>query len=116
MTTRITFRGTGQLNGPVIIDKTVDLDDKSLRPFYGAKRDEVMTAFIGNHYPGVKINPRQISIIQENKINPKKTSQKSRALKSNSSKSKSFSIFSLIFLPFKIVGKIISWLTKGNHY
>lgn len=115
MITKVTFRGTGQLNGPVIIDKTLELDEKSLRPFYGAKKDEVMTAFLANHYPGVEINPRKVSIIQEKVTRTK--SAKPRITTSKSKKeTKSFGLMSIVFLPFKIIWKIIKFLTKGNHY
>ncbi|WP_027136805.1 hypothetical protein [Gaetbulibacter saemankumensis] len=113
MITRVTFRGTGQLNGPVIIQKTVDLDRQTLNTFYGAKKDQVITAFLANHYPGVEINPRKISIIQEKVIKPNKENKNSN--KTSKSKSSSFTIFTLIFLPFKIIWKIITWLTKGSH-
>jgi len=59
---KVTIQGTGQLNGPVIIKKVLDLDDSQARNLVGAKRDEVLTAILAVHYPGVKIQPRQISV------------------------------------------------------
>ena len=57
---QVTFRGTGQLNGVVIIDKTIELDDKIAQSLRGSKRDEVKSAILAVHYPGVKIKPNQI--------------------------------------------------------
>mgnify|MGYP000927574910 CR=1 FL=1 len=59
---KVTLKGTGQLNGPVIINKTIEIDDVQARAFVGPKKDEVITSTIAVHYPGVKINPRQIGV------------------------------------------------------
>ena len=60
---KITFKGTGQLKGPVIINKTIEVDDSQAKNFVGQKRDEVILAALANHFPGVKINPKQIGIV-----------------------------------------------------
>lgn len=59
---RIVFKGTGQLNGVVIIDKEIEVDQYQISSYTGQKRDEVITATLQIYYPGVKINPRQISV------------------------------------------------------
>ena len=59
---KITFRGTGQLNGVVSINKTIEIDNVQAANFKGPKRDEAIQATLAVHYPGVKINPRQIGI------------------------------------------------------
>ena len=58
----ITLRGTGQLNGPVIIDKTIEIDDVVARSFHGSNKEELILSTLEIHYPGVKINPKQIGI------------------------------------------------------
>lgn len=77
---KVTFRGTGQLNGPVIINKTLELEDKIAQGLTGANKDEVKSAILDVHFPGVKINPRQISVEIVNikkKAAPKDTSKSS---------------------------------------
>lgn len=59
---KVLIKGIGQLNGPVIIDKTIEIDRQTLNRFRGQFSDQVITEFLAVHYPGVKINPRQISI------------------------------------------------------
>jgi hypothetical protein len=48
---QVTFRGTGQLNGPIIINKTIELDDRTASTLTGLKRDEVKLAILAIHYP-----------------------------------------------------------------
>lgn len=59
---KVTIKGTGQLNGPVIINKTVEMETKFANNFVGSKKDQVIEAFVNVHYPGVKINPRTIGV------------------------------------------------------
>lgn len=59
---KVTLKGTGQLNGPVIINKTFEFDDVQARAFVGPKKDEIISETIAIHFPGVKINPRLISV------------------------------------------------------
>lgn len=58
----VILKGTGQLNGTVLIDKELEMEMREAQAFVGSKKDEVITATIAIHYPGVKINPRQIRI------------------------------------------------------
>lgn len=98
----VKLRGIGQLNGPVVIDKELELDDKIAQSLYGSKKDEVITNILAIHYPGVKINPRQIGV---QSIESKKQISKNNSFQKKSSTS-------IIFLPFKITWRILKWLTK----
>jgi hypothetical protein len=56
---KVTVRGTGQLNGSVIINKSVIYDDHIMAyKFTGGDRYEVLAGFVRTHYPGVKFNPK----------------------------------------------------------
>lgn len=59
---KVIIKGTGQLNGPVIINKELDLDDNIARSLIGSKKKEVLEGIMKNHYPGVKYNSNQIAI------------------------------------------------------
>lgn len=58
---KVTFRATGQLNGPVPITRTVEYDETAGRAFTGPKRDEAALAALSVLYPGVSF-PRAIGI------------------------------------------------------
>jgi hypothetical protein len=79
MTRTVTLKGTGQLNGIVVINKTIEFDEAQARSFVGPNRDEVILSTLSVHYPGVKINPKQIGVVvnSSKQINSKsKTSDK----------------------------------------
>ncbi len=59
---KVTLKGTGQLNGSVHINKTIEMDNVQARAFVGSKRDEVIIATLASHYPGVKIDPKKIGV------------------------------------------------------
>ncbi|WP_410877828.1 hypothetical protein [Myroides sp. DW712] len=59
---KVTVKGFGQLNGPVIINKTVEMDNRIALSFVGAKRYDVITDFVKVHYPGVKFDPKNFSV------------------------------------------------------
>jgi 23S rRNA maturation-related 3'-5' exoribonuclease YhaM len=103
----IKLRGTGQLNGTVVIDKELELDDKIAQSLFGPKKNEVIRNIIAIHYPGVKINPKQIGI---QSIELKKEISSIKKTKNSSSQKKSPT--PIIFLPFKIIWRILKWLTK----
>lgn len=119
---QVTFRGTGQLNGVVIIDKTIELDDKIAQSLRGSKRDEVKSAILAVHYPGVKIKPNQIGCeikeIRESKItrNQNVNSEKTTNYKKQKS-SFSFSniILWIFFFPFKLVWWILKEIWNKDH-
>ncbi len=110
---KIRIHGVGQLNGPVSIDKTIEVDQSMVCKFSSNKRDEVILSVVNTYYPGVKIDPRRIGItttILDSKSNNKQNKEISYK-KSESS--------SLIFLPFKIIWfiiklpfKILGWAGK----
>jgi hypothetical protein len=60
--TRITFKGSGDLNGVVIINKTIEVDDQLVRGYTGQNRDAVILSTLAIHYPGVRIDPRNIGM------------------------------------------------------
>jgi hypothetical protein len=104
---KVTFRGTGQLNGPVIINKTLEFDDKTASTLTGLKRNDVILAILAIHYPGVRIDPKKIGMesIYFNENNIRKENAKNPR-KNSSNKKTSFSLYSIIkfflFLPFRI--------------
>lgn len=52
----VTVKGSGQLNGPVIVNKTVILEEQIAVKFNGANRYEVIETFVKQHYPGIRID------------------------------------------------------------
>lgn len=115
MIIKVRVQGTGQLNGVVLIDKTVEMDEKYYIKLRGHKREEAIIAFVGIHYPGVKIKPNQIRFTNLGPVK-KVNHTTSNKTKSKPTVPKSFGLFDLIFLPFTLSWKIIKWLTRGNHY
>lgn len=112
---QVTFRGTGQLNGPIIINKTIELDDRTASTLTGLKRDGVKLAILAIHYPGVKIKPNQIGceIIdirppKITKIQKNEYENKTNYIKQKSSFSIVNIILWLLFFPFKLAW----WLLK----
>lgn len=80
---KVTIKGTGQLNGPVPINKTVEMDERAAKAFTGSKKSTAIEAFVQTHYPGVQIDPRKFSA----NVNPIKSKKsKSRSTKSNTGK------------------------------
>lgn len=77
---KVTVRGTGQLNGPVIINKTIELDDHVMAyKFMGGDRYVVFEDFVKTYYPGVKVNPKDLAAnvqVIEEKENRKSTVNK----------------------------------------
>lgn len=77
---RITFKGSGQLNGVVVINKSIEVDDQQVKGFKGQNRNDIILATLAVHYPGVKINPHNIGVNIE-KIQDKLTQNKTTATK-----------------------------------
>jgi len=77
---KVTIKGTGQLNGPVPINKTVEMDERAAKAFSGSKRAKAIEAFVQTHYPGVKINPSQFSA----NVNPIKSNSNNKNSSSGS--------------------------------
>lgn len=72
---KVTVKGTGQLNGPKVINKTVIMDSSMAKEFTGSKRYDVIEDFVRTHYPGVKINPKSLGV---NVVSVKEVSEKSK--------------------------------------
>lgn len=85
---KVTIKGTGQLNGNVVINKTVEMDSAMANKFMGSNRYEVIEAFLNTNYPGVKVNPKNFGV---NVVSIKSSSEKSSSNKSNSSSKSSSS-------------------------
>ena len=119
---QVTFRGTGQLNGPVIINKTIELDDKIAQSLGGPKRDEVKTAILAVHFPGVRIKPNQIGCeikdIKEPKTNQNQSRNSQKTINYKKQK-KTFSFSNIIlwilFFPFKLAWWILKNIWKDDH-
>jgi len=120
---QVTFRGTGQLNGSRIINLTIEVEDKTALDLRGPKRDEVKSAILAVHCPGVNVKPNQITCTITDIKEPKTTrihtsnSQKTTNYKSQkSSFSLSNIIISLLFFPFKLAWRILkSTWSKNDH-
>lgn len=76
---KVKIKGIGQLNGPVMIDKELDLDDSIARSLIGSKKNEILTALINQYYPGVVVKPNQINV----NLLPNEKSEKSTSTKSD---------------------------------
>lgn len=119
---QVTFRGTGQLNGPVIINKTIELDDKIAQSLGGPKRDEVKTAILAVHFPGVRIKPNQIGCEIKDIKEPKTNQNQSRNSQKTTNYKKQKSSFSfsniilwILFFPFKLAWWILKNIWKDDH-
>ena len=120
---KVTLRGTGQLNGPRIINKVLELEDQTARDLMGQNSDSVILALMAVHYPGVKIIPRNIGInvenIQEVKKVKEKTNHNNTRQFNNKTESSSFSFSNILlwilFFPFKLVWWILKNIWKDDH-
>ena len=123
---QVTFRGTGQLNGCRIIDLTIEVEDKTALDLHGPKRDEVKSAILAVHYPGVNIKPNQIGCtvtdIKETKTTRNQNNNSEKPINYKSQKSSfSFSniILWILFFPFKLVWwilkNVLKDLWKNDH-
>jgi len=113
---KVTFRGSGQLNGARNINKVLELDDQISRDLNGRNRDKVISAILAIHYPGVEINPKKISINVET-IYEKADHNNVKQFLSKSKPSFSFSsiILWIIFFPFKLAWWIFKGIWKDDH-
>lgn len=119
---QVTFRGTGQLNGPVIINKTIELEDKIAQSLLGPNRDEVKSAILAVHFPGVKIKPNQIGCeVTTVKVNNNKSSSQKTTNAKKQKKPFSFSniLLWILLFPFKLVWwifkNILKDIWKNDH-
>ena len=59
---KITIKGSGQLNGPVNINKTIEIPQEQVKNFIGSKKDDAIQALLLVHYPGVKVDVKKIAL------------------------------------------------------
>lgn len=113
---KVTFRGSGQLNGARNINKVLELDDQIARDLIGRNREKVISAILAIHYPGVEINPKKISINVET-IYEKADHNNVKQFLNKSKPSFSFSsiILWIIFFPFKLAWWIFKGIWKDDH-
>lgn len=111
-----TFRGFGQLNGSRMINLTIEVEDKTALDLHGPSRDSVKQAILSIHYPGVKINPKDVGV-EIKSIEDSKPINKS-GKKTNIKKSFSLSniILSLLFFPFKLAWRILKSTWSNNDH
>lgn len=112
------FLGTGQLNGPVIINKVIEIDDKIAINLRGQNSDRVILDIMQSHYPGVTINPRKVSV-QINNIRKKDTTKLNQHSNRGQKVKKSFTITNLIlwivFFPFKLGWWLLKKIWNEDH-
>jgi hypothetical protein len=105
-TYNVIIKGTGQLNGQVRIDKTFEVDEQQAKLYRGNQRDKAIIGAVAFHYPGVEVNPRNLSV----NVVP--------VALSKNAKGKSKSVFrgNPLFLPFRIVWYLIKriWRLAGT--
>lgn len=59
---KLIIKGVGQMNGPVLIDKTIEIENNQVGNFTGANRDDALIDILAIYYPGVKIDPKSVGI------------------------------------------------------
>lgn len=98
----VIIKGTGQLNGQVRIDKTFEVDAEQAKLYRGNKRDQVILGAVAVHYPGVVVNPRNLSV----NVVPVEAKKSDKPRKS---------VFkgNLLFLPFRIVWRIFRIIIRA---
>ncbi len=119
---KVTFRGFGQLNGSRMINLTIEVEDKTALDLHGPSRDSVKQAILSIHYPGVKINPKDVSVeikaITSRIIDKKDKEDDILNIYSGVKAKNKFgriTIWSLIFFPLKISWRIVKFLWKTPH-
>lgn len=113
---KVTFRGTGQLNGPKSINKVLELDDETAKNLMGQNSDKVILAIMAVHFPGVEVNPRKVGVNVEN---ISKKSQSTEKVNRRDKTKKKFTLTNLIlwivFFPFKLIWWILKKIWKESH-
>ncbi|MGJ1412808.1 hypothetical protein ACR78Z_24350 [Sphingobacterium thalpophilum] len=106
--------GTGQLNGPISVNKTILLDDSIANRLQG--NDEAKLALLAVHFPGVKFNPRRVSFsvsqYREPKLKTTKPKQKVKTEKKPLSLGRIISF--ILLLPFKLVWWVLKFLWNSK--
>lgn len=76
----VLLQGTGHLNGSVVIDKKLELEDAiGKKLLNGSTKKETLAGIMSTHYPGVKYEPNNIRM----RITPLKNKKKSKGKSSN---------------------------------
>lgn len=115
---KATFRGTGQLNGPVPIHKIVEVDNQTAKNLGGSKKNEVKLAILATQYPGVKINPKDITVNIQRIDKKEDHDDFGKFAKKNKPKSFSFGnvLLWIVFLPFKLSWWILKSMLMGKDH
>ncbi|MEZ4938518.1 MAG: hypothetical protein R2799_13090 [Crocinitomicaceae bacterium] len=88
---KVTLKGTGQLNGPIPINKSIELEDSIANKLLGSQKEQILGSIMSEHYPGVQYETNKIGInISEiNKVKEKDpTSSDSKVKTPKAKKSK----------------------------
>ena len=107
---QVRILGSGQLNGPISVNKTILLEDNIANKLPSS--DEAKLALLALHFPGVKFNPRQMSFsisqYKESRPKPIKAKQKVKGDK----KKLTFGriILFVLLLPFKLIWWLLKFL------
>lgn len=115
---KVTFRGSGQLNGPVNIYKVLELEDQVARNLTGQNRHRVINEIMQNHYPGVNIKPGDVAVNIETISKKKKTKSSQNSYRSKKEKKPltlTNIILWLLFFPFKAAWWLIKKLWQEEH-
>lgn len=114
---RVTFRGTGQLNGPRSINKVLELEDQTAKDLMGQNRDRVILALMAVHFPGVEIKPKNIGINVESIYEKADSNSAKQFLKKTKPSSFSFTniILWILFFPFKLVWWMLKEIWNTDH-
>lgn len=114
---RVTFRGTGQLNGPRSINKVLELEDQTAKDLMGQNRDRVILALMAVHFPGVEIKPKNIGINVESIYEKADSNNAKQFLKKTKPSSFSFTniILWILFFPFKLVWWMLKEIWNTDH-
>lgn len=119
---RVTFHGTGQLNGPKSLNMVLELDDSTARDLMGPSREKVVLALMAVHFPGVVVNPRNVgmNIVEiKEKRNTNTIKSIPRKIQNTHKTKSSFSLFNLFlwvfFFPFKLAWWLLKKVWKQSH-
>jgi hypothetical protein len=81
-TIKLRIRGTGHLNGPIIMNKVIEVEKSFAKAYFGSKRREVLLNAAAVYYPGVVFVPHTLKAeyLVEERVN---TSSKSNTIPNN---------------------------------
>jgi hypothetical protein len=113
---KVTVRGTGQLNGPLKVDKTVIIEEQMAAKFNGGSRYEVIEAFVKTNYPGIRIDSiksfaANVVLMPEDTVE-KKSKSKNYTTEDNESRHETSANYSI---KGAIVGSIINGFSPNEE-